>query len=129
MRFGVALDLWAKENLVEFAQAANGQAPAEHAPPAKERKAERLPATPEDDPYYDQPEKPVLPMAAKTRARMFALLSEHGITDEDQQREGIGRIVGHHITSRGELTEGEAQEVIKVLKARPKPSESDARSY
>lgn len=122
MRFGVALDLWAKENLVEFAQAAAGQT-ADVEPPYKDHKAERV-TEPQDDHWTVEAgaEKPVLPMAAKTRGRMFALFGEHHITDEDEQRRGMSHIIGREVTSRGEVTEGEAQAVIAVLAARPKPA-------
>ncbi len=108
MRFGVGLDLWAKENLVEFAQAATAQ-----------------PATPEPEPEpdLDASLRAALdaPMSEKARARMFALFADHHIDDPEQQRRGIAAIIGREITSRGELTEGECQAVIRDLAARPKP--------
>lgn len=113
MRFGVALDLWAKEDLHDIAREQ----------PEPERKAERV-TEPQDDHWTVEAgaEKPVLPMAAKTRGRMFALFGEHHITDEDEQRRGMSHIIGREVTSRGEVTEGEAQAVIAVLAARPKPA-------
>lgn len=65
-------------------------------------------------------------MTAKTRARMFALFAEHHIDDADAQRAGIERIIGRPVTSRGELTETEAQAVVSVLAARPKPETEPA---
>jgi hypothetical protein len=62
-------------------------------------------------------EPPAEGMTAKTRANMFALFNELGIT-EDDQRAGIAHIVGHPIESRGDLTETEAQQVINRLKLR-----------
>jgi hypothetical protein len=106
MRFGVALDLWAKENLVEFAQAAQAhQAPVSQTPPTQLQHEEaRLPD-----------EKP---MTARTRGEMFALFGQKGIT-EDQQLDGINRITGASYTSRGHLSEAHALEVITSLKALP----------
>jgi hypothetical protein len=111
MRFGVALDLWTKEEL-------EGE-PSEHPPP--EKKAERISATPPDDPYYDTGPQ-TLPMSGRSRGRMFALFAEHHIFDPAEQRAGMEKIVGHPVTSRGEITEGECQAVIAVLAARPKPT-------
>lgn len=116
MRFGVALDLWAKEELEQ------SEAPD---PGPAERPVERLATTPADDPYQDAP-KGRLPMASKTRSRMFALFAERGITDETAQRGGMGRVLGREVASRGELTEGEAQVVIKSLLAHPPPADPDA---
>lgn len=87
----------------------------------EERKAERV-REPQTDKWTTEPgaEPITLPMADKTRARMFALFAEHGINDADEQRRGIAHIIHREITSRGELTEGEALAVIGVLKSRPK---------
>lgn len=98
MRFGVALDLWAKENLVEFAHAAN----AVQAAPAP------APAKPVDD----------KPITDKTRRQMFALFTQKGIA-EDAQLAGINRITGQAYTSRSEMTEADAKAVIAALKPLP----------
>jgi hypothetical protein len=95
MRFGVALDLWAKEDLHEIALAAS-ETPA---PEKKQAPAETGEA-----------------MKDKTRAQMFALLNERGITDKDAQVAGITAVIGRHIDSRSELTEAEAQSVIRSLR-------------
>lgn len=55
------------------------------------------------------------PMSDRTRARMFALFSERGITDRDEQVRGIVHVIGRQIESRGELTEDEARAVIARL--------------
>jgi hypothetical protein len=55
-------------------------------------------------------------MTDKTRAQMFALLNERGITDKDRQIAGITAAIGRTVTSRSELTEAEAQTVIKSLR-------------
>jgi len=96
MRFGVALDLWAKENLVEFAQAAQA-----HQHPPQDRAAEQREG----------------PMHPKTRAKMFALFGEVGVPD-DEQLAGINHIVGKNYTSRSEMTQADAQAVIAVLEKR-----------
>ena len=117
MRFGVALDLWAKENLVEFAQAAtHGTAPAGEPVPAPTRRMNRKGAPPVEA------ERPGDvdggdPMSDRTRKRMFALLAERGINDRDEQIRGIAHVIGHPIASRSELTEAEARAVIDRLTA------------
>ena len=94
MRIGVALDLWAKENLVEFAQAA--QSHRADPPPAPDLE---------------------VPMHAKSRAKMFALFSEVGVP-ESEQLSGINAITGKAYESRGALTQADAQMVIGVLEKR-----------
>ena len=109
MRFGVALDLWAKENLVEFAMAANSHA---------RREAE---------PYTEPPTQPATPkppvetgelMKAKTRGHLFALFGQKGVAEADQLP-GVNHLCGTDYTSRSQITESDAQQVIGVLKARP----------
>jgi hypothetical protein len=106
MRFGVALDLWAKEDLVEFAQAAHAApAPPRPAPaPAPRHEAEKPGEVDGGD-----------PMSAKTRGRLFALFAERGIDDKDEQIRGITHVIGRPIESRSELTEDEGRAVIARL--------------
>lgn len=56
------------------------------------------------------------PMTDKTRAQMFALFGERGITDRDEQLRGINVVIEREITSRGDLTEDEAKRVIATLR-------------
>lgn len=104
MRFGVALDLWAKEDLVEFAQAAN-------APRQEERPAERPAPT-------ERPAETGEVITSKTRGQMFALFAQKGVS-EDQQLPGINHICGTTYTSRADLLESDAKKVIAALKKRP----------
>ena len=104
MRFGVALDLWAKEALVEFAQAA-----ASHSAP-------RLSAPTGPDPEPDAPAPK--PMTKRTQGQLFALFSQKGIA-EDQQLAGINYRVGGTYTSRADVTEDDARLVIDYLKSLP----------
>lgn len=55
-------------------------------------------------------------MTDKTRAQMFALLNERGITDKERQIAGITAAIGRTVTSRSELTEADAQKVIQSLR-------------
>jgi hypothetical protein len=70
-------------------------------------------------------ERPPQPMLAKTRGHLFALFSKKGIDDPAEQLAGINAITGASYTSRGDLTEEHAQQVIAVLKTRPdKPADT-----
>ena len=100
MRFGVALDLWAKENLVEFAQTA--------------ATAARQQRTAVEEPPPDEPVE-AKPITARTRGQMFALFGDLNIADDDQLP-GINHILGTNYASRGDLTEDDAKRVIEVLK-------------
>lgn len=105
MRFGVALDLWAKENLVEFAQAAATAG----------RQAER--PEPAERPTPEPAETGEM-MSARTRGHLFALFGQKGVAEADQLP-GINHICGTEYGSRSELTEADAKKVIAALKKRP----------
>ena len=64
-----------------------------------------------------EPEQDDEPDARYWRKRLFATLNERGITDADEQRQGIGHIIGREITSRSELTEDDAEKVVQHLDA------------
>lgn len=83
-------------------------------------------ALPTDEPdpdaqTYQRDSAPVAPapMTDKTRAQMFALLSERGITERDAQIAGISAVVGRQIGSRSELSEADARSVIASLRGAP----------
>ena len=61
-----------------------------------------------------------------TRRKMFALLSDVGESDPDKQRAGMSRILGREVTSRGDLTEAEAQQVCDSLRAFITSRDADA---
>ena len=56
-------------------------------------------------------------MSEKTRAKMFALFNERGITDEAQQRHGMSQLLGRPVESRGDLSEQEARQIIRSLES------------
>ena len=121
MRFGVALDLWAKENLVEFAHAASGQPLPETAQPAKAKKAARVKATPEDDPFYDQPTKEPgdRQVSADQLKKMHATFSDLGITDRDKRLLYANDVLGlsgdKALTTSNDLSRSQASRVIEAL--------------
>lgn len=100
MRFGVALDLWAKEALVEFAQAA-----------ASHRTAP-LPSAPAGpDP------EPADGITSGQQKKMGALMREVGITQREHALAYVNDTIGREVTSRSELTKAEAGKVIDALEA------------
>lgn len=54
----------------------------------------------------------------KTRKHLFALFGELGITDAEQQRAGMERVLGRQVESRTSLSETEAQALIVSLTER-----------
>jgi hypothetical protein len=96
MRFGVALDLWAKENLVEFAQA------------AQSHRADPPPLPPDANVVY-------LDTSSKLAKAMFAGIRDAGIEDP---KAFMSEVVGREITSSKELTEDEARRVLDHLLAK-----------
>lgn len=97
MRFGVALDLWAKENLVEFAQAASR--------PEPQRRADPPPLPPDASVAY-------LDTSSKLAKAMFAGINEAGIKDP---KAFMSEVVGRTIASSKELTQDEARSVLDHL--------------
>lgn len=82
------------------------------------------PPPPADYPQQHRPERSGphadQPITQRTRGRMFALLAEAGIEDEDKQRDGMSAVLGRTVESRGDLTEAEARQVVATLEARVK---------
>ncbi len=74
---------------------------------SRTRKTEPDPTATQDGPLTDH-----------TRATMFALLTEQGITDADAQRAGMSHIIGRSVESRSTLTEGEGLAIIDHLRRR-----------
>ena len=116
MRFGVALDLWAKENLVEFAQAAR-----EHRTGvAGLRDAVQAPEAPLAPVEQPQTNDAPAPMTARTRGQLFALFTEQG-WDDDTQRAWLTEGLSRPVESRASLTEEEARTAITVLRGMTAP--------
>lgn len=73
-----------------------------------------------------EPDEPTDPLQARTRSRMFALLTELGITDEDEQKAGMSRIVGRTVESRATLTQTEGQAIVDHLEGVKRQRDIDA---
>lgn len=114
MRFGMALDLWAKENLVEFQQhIAAPQTSGAGGAPVDSSVAGSEPGNPAPEPR----ETGVL-MTKRSRGEMFALFAQKGVAEADQLS-GINHLCGTDYTSRGDLTEADARKVVEFLRTRP----------
>lgn len=102
MRFGVALDLWAKENLVEFARAAQTGASADLPPVA--------PPLPKPE-----AESPFLNTRGGLAKKMFALMGELGITDREGRLLYVSDVLGREVESSSKMTDSDAEVVILAL--------------
>lgn len=106
MRFGVALDLWAKENLVEFAQASGVKSnPEADAKPAPRRTMQRKPPT--DEPV-------LLDTTSKLAKALYATLRDKGV-DKEGAAALYTDVTGRAVESSKEITEDEARAVLKEL--------------
>jgi hypothetical protein len=115
MRFGVALDLWAKEDLVEFAQAARAHEPQ----PSASAPAASQPA----------PESPLLDTKGRLARRMFKLFGDAGIADRDLRLQFVSETVGRVVSGSGEMTDDDARAVcdrLEELIGHPVPEEEPA---
>ena len=103
MRFGVALDLWAKEDITETTTHTD-----ETPLPARQPR--------KDSPWVDGLDGP--PSPAQTRM-MFALLKgdDGKARPRDESLAIIAGITGREVESSSELTKGEVSAVIEALKA------------
>lgn len=120
MRFGVGLDLWAKENLVEFAQQRTeaarpttpGLAPGVSVVPAPpEQVSQRI----AEEVGFAKGPKPLNTSSSLAKA-MFAALNDAGIPDNERLT-FTSKVIGREIASSKEMTEGEAREVLDHLAA------------
>jgi hypothetical protein len=115
MRFGVALDLWAKEDLVEFRDAATGatQRPAqpepvpEHQPDAAQTVSTRT--------MSRRPRSEPAEMSKEQLTKIMAQFGDLGVKDRTVRLDYTRRIVGRDIGSSNDLTGAEAHRLIEAL--------------
>ena len=135
MRFGVALDLWAKEPL-------DGAEP-DHAPPQDRRRGERpepVPATPDTgtpqpdrsgaaspEPAVPQTTGEVPPAASEAqRRRMFALFRERGIGEREARLDFVAGVIGRRPDTTTDMTGAEVSYVMDALERADKRAPADA---
>lgn len=97
MRFGVALDLWAKEDLLAFADASTQTDAGPVQRPG--------PVSHDDDRMVTRPQL----------AKLAAQMRDLGITERDEALDKVAGFIGREVTSRNELTKQEATRVIEGL--------------
>lgn len=114
MRFGVALDLWSKEELEQshgpaapppFSESPQASGPGEH-----------VETTPVEAPGPEQHPETGEAITDRTRKHLFALLGKVGIGDEDDQRAFLSDTLGRRVESRSTLTEAEGVAAGKRLR-------------
>lgn len=126
MRFGVALDLWAKEDI---AHTTPYVAPVETiAPPELTRPVERLATTPDDDAWQSAPvaseptttvDPPKHPAAASAFRGLQAALKKRAEAEGWSRADVIGWVglqVGRPIASTNDLTSKEVDDVRAILR-------------
>lgn len=113
MRFGVALDMWAKEDLHALEVERGGQ-PVEDVP-APEQKPARPTRTMTRKPATTEPVKGMISPAQMRM--MHALFNKRDIKDRDARLEQVSNILGRAVESSSELTSHEAASVIDALTA------------
>jgi hypothetical protein len=116
MRFGVALDLWAKEDL------SGGNQPLP-APPAEQENWRRdrvppppSPAPPPPKPSEPEPEPPL--MTEGQRKHMMRLFGEQGFNERQHRLAYSSTIVRRRVETAKSLTRDEADQIIKTLETR-----------
>jgi hypothetical protein len=107
MRFGVALDLWSKE---ELEQATTKGVKKKAAPaPAEQGQTRKM-------------SRPQPAGVSPAERKMFALLGETGRKDKAAALNYLTGVLGREITSRGDLSPEELSRVIKSLEAETEPT-------
>lgn len=112
MRFGVALDLWTKEDL-DLHDMVRGEARATPPPPEDRPTPSKGVSTKRMSRSTNHPDAMMTP---EQNAHMFALLGERGITNRDERLAGISKVVGREITTTKDMTRRDASLVINSLK-------------
>lgn len=114
MRFGVALDLWAKEDLHDNTQ----QAGDDPKPKARAKKAAAPNAArpPEDDMPPPPTEPASLTPQQKRTRRVMAMFGELGLSERPARLAKTSSIVGHDVASWSDLSDDEADQVDAALR-------------
>lgn len=119
MRFGVALDLWSKEELEQGTgssrRKATGISAAEAAEDAKAATGEMATPPPETRRMSRGGPPPAATKRESQERKMFALLREAGHTDRNDMLAYIGTVTGRTIESRTDITDDELTAVVAEL--------------
>ncbi len=104
MRFGVALDLWAKEDIDAVTSEVEGI-------PVRKTTAKRRPLAVAPEPGFGKPTPPTKPQIANMH-RMFTAL---GIADRQERLDYTSAMVGRVLTSSLEMTKADASRLIDAM--------------
>lgn len=112
MRFGVALDLWSKEELEQAGGPAHAHAPAPHdepaeAPQAAPTRTMSRPPAPTDDGLITQ----------RQTGALHAAFNEAKITDREVRLTYCRNLIDRDIATSKDLTKAEASSILNALKA------------
>lgn len=111
MRFGVALDLWTKEDL-DLHDTTQGQVRNQPPPPTQDKPAEtatvRMSRKAAESPADAMVTKPQL-------NKIGAAMGELQIKDRTIALQYVADVIGREVSSRNELTKSEASQVIEAL--------------
>lgn len=67
------------------------------------------------------PDDPAQPINPATMRHMHGLLRLHGHTEREDVLDVISAVIGHPVTSRAELTEGDGQRIVSAYEEAPLP--------
>lgn len=125
MRFGVALDMWSKEDLFAVrGSTGDGPLPEPEPTPATRTMRRRTPQSsgPVEAPTPDAPAASVPPgpelITAVQWVKLGAQFRDAGITDRNAALELVAEIVGREVSSRNELTRREASRLVEEMARR-----------
>jgi hypothetical protein len=109
MRFGVALDLWGKEELEQSGGPAHAITPqdAPTPPPTAPSRTMSRTSAPADDGL----------ITARQTGALHAAFNEAGMSDRDVRLNYCRKLIGRDIESSKDLTRAEASKVLDALKA------------
>jgi hypothetical protein len=132
MRFGVALDLWTKDELEsQVGETAPAGRPAPAVPPGETRSRPSPATRPVDaddgarrvtEAFPGATDEPTghTPPTQRTMNKLRLTLRDAGVTDNDEVHEVVGAYVGREISSLKDLTPAEASDSIKKAEAAAK---------
>lgn len=109
MRFGVAIDLWAKEDLLAFATATpQTDLGPEQRPATADAGRDSQPTAPDPGSDRDQ-------VTRKQLSKIGAQMGDLGLTDRTVALAFVADVIGREISSRNELTRAEASKLIERM--------------
>ena len=110
MAFGVALDLWTKDELESAAEHGSNVKPTRS-------KSQPAPESAKSQPAPDKAERPAGLITEAQRRKMWATAKDAKLTDKVEFHQFVSDSIGHELESSNDLTIAEAAKVIDALEA------------